>query len=67
MKIDPIRMSDLVRDRDGKMTFTVHAVLIRDWRFRLGLQLMKWGARVAGYRVEVKDAGPAPGPEDMTP
>lgn len=54
MKADPIKMSDLVRDEGGKMTFNVELVLIRDWRYRLGLWLMKLGARICGYRVEVK-------------
>lgn len=45
------KMSELARD----MTLTVHIRIIHDWRFRLGLWLVRIGARLAGFAVRTTE------------
>jgi hypothetical protein len=42
----PIKASELAKENGGK--FVVEVEYVIDWRFRLGLWLMKLGARLMG-------------------
>jgi hypothetical protein len=53
---DPLafKAGDMLRDGHAELAVTVR--LIRDWRFRLGMRLIRWGARLAGFALRVVEA-----------
>jgi hypothetical protein len=46
-----------VRDvlRESKTTFWIHVRAVRDWRFRLGWCLVRWGARLMGMACRLDE------------
>jgi hypothetical protein len=48
--------SDLMRDAE----YTIHVRLRFDWRFRLGMRLVRLGFRLMGAKFKVADEEPLP-------